>query len=77
MRRAGLAPDDASGYALAMNMERGVFDSEETPEQTAALDAKARASVAAGHVVSHEEVAKWLRTWGTPEEGPPPREWFE
>jgi predicted transcriptional regulator len=60
-----------------VNIERGLFDNEETPEQAAALDAKARASIAAGNFVPHDEVAKWLRTWGTPEEGPPPREWFE
>jgi RHH-type transcriptional regulator, rel operon repressor / antitoxin RelB len=26
-----------------------------------------------GRVVSHEKVAKWLRSWGKPTEGKPPR----
>jgi predicted transcriptional regulator len=60
-----------------MNIERGIFDDEEMPEQAAALDAKARASIAAGHFVPHEEVAKWLKTWGTPDFKPMPREWLE
>ncbi|HRD27121.1 MAG TPA: antitoxin [Caulobacter sp.] len=40
-------------------------------ERSAAADA----DVAAGRVVPHEEVAKWLRTWGTPDEKPLPRSW--
>ncbi|GLK50287.1 antitoxin RelB2 [Brevundimonas intermedia] len=37
--------------------------------------AEAEADFAAGRVVPHEEVSKWLLTWGTPEEGPPPASW--
>lgn len=37
--------------------------------------AEADADAAAGRVVPHEEVAKWLATWGTPQSGPPPKEW--
>jgi predicted transcriptional regulator len=64
-------------YADCMNSERGIFDNEETPEQTTALDAQALASVAAGRFIPHEEVAKWLKTWGTPDFKPMPREWLE
>ncbi len=45
------------------------------------LDAEARdadeadADVDAGKVVAHEEVKAWLRTWGTPDAGPPPKSW--
>ncbi len=59
-----------------MNAERPIFEDPD-PEAEAASLARARAEIAAGKGVPHEEVAKWLRTWGTPEEGPPPREWFE
>ncbi|MBI5121435.1 MAG: antitoxin [Rhodospirillales bacterium] len=31
-----------------------------------------RADVAAGRVVDHETVAKWLKTWGQPDQPPPP-----
>lgn len=38
---------------------------------------EARADVAAGRLVPHHEVARWLRSWDTPEElpcpGVPPR----
>lgn len=37
--------------------------------------ARAEADLAAGRVVPHSEVAKWLATWGTPDEGPPPKAW--
>ncbi len=34
--------------------------------------AEAEADVAAGRVVSHDEVVKWLRSWGTADELPCP-----
>lgn len=37
--------------------------------------AEAEADVAAGRLIPHEEVSKWLLTWGTPEETPPPASW--
>ena len=48
-----------------------------TEEEIAESLARARADVAAGRVVPHEEVAKWLATWGTEDEKPMPREWLE
>lgn len=59
-----------------MNMEREIF-SERDPEAQAARDARADADIAAGRGVDHEIVGAWLRKWGTPEETPAPREWFE
>jgi predicted transcriptional regulator len=44
-------------------------------EEAALLEAEADAD--AGRVVPHSEVRKWLLTWGTPDEGPPPKSWFE
>lgn len=43
---------------------------EETEEQ---LIAEAEAGIAAGRVVSNESVMRWIRSWGTPAELPPPR----
>ena len=54
-----------------MNDERPIFE-EDDEESLAASDARAEAEIAAGKGIPHEEVVKWLRTWGTPEEGPPP-----
>jgi predicted transcriptional regulator len=34
----------------------------------AAADARADADVAAGRVVSHEAMKRWLLSWGTPDE---------
>jgi predicted transcriptional regulator len=59
-----------------MNIERPIFE-EEDEEAEAASIARAEADIAAGRTVPHSEVAKWLKTWGTPEAGPPPAEWFK
>ena len=54
--------------------EPDLFD-EVDEEFEAVADAEAEADIAAGRVVPHEEVVKWLQTWGAPEEGPPPKSW--
>lgn len=59
-----------------MNIQRMPFEDESEEEEAASL-ARAEADIAAGRVVPHSEVVKWLETWGTPEEGPPPAEWFK
>jgi predicted transcriptional regulator len=35
--------------------------------------AEAEAQVEAGQFISHEAMVKWLRSWGTPSELPPPK----
>jgi predicted transcriptional regulator len=44
-------------------------------EAEAKSAAEADADALAGRVVPHAEVAEWLKTWGTSEEGPPPARW--
>jgi predicted transcriptional regulator len=46
-------------------------------EDEAAADARAEADIEAGRFVEHDKVAEWLKTWGTPESRPMPREWLE
>ena len=41
------------------------------------IDARAEADIAAGRGVPHALVCEWLRTVGTPDHKPMPREWFE
>ena len=48
-----------------------------TDEEIAAADAEAEADIAAGRVIPHEKVAEWLKTIGTPDFRPMPREWLE
>lgn len=47
------------------------------PEAEAAADAEGLADIEAGRLIPHEEVAAWLDTWGTPDEQPAPKAWFE
>lgn len=42
------------------------------PDTEAELDAQAEADFAAGRVVPHADVAKWLSSWGTENELPCP-----
>lgn len=54
--------------------ERSIFH-EADPEAETQDAAEAEADVVAGRVIPHDEVARWMRTWGTAEEGPPPESW--
>ena len=58
------------------NPEPSLFDlPDDAADERAAREGEADAD--AGRVVPHEEVAKWLDTWGTPEEKPAPKSWFK
>ena len=52
--------------------EPGVFDFEEAVELDA-RDQKAMADIDAGRFVTHEAVVRWLKSWGTANELPPPK----
>jgi predicted transcriptional regulator len=54
--------------------EPSIFETPDPDAEERSL-LEGEADVAAGRVIPHEEVAKWLATWGTPEEGPPPASW--
>lgn len=73
--QAGWQGRGGSAKHQAMEHDPFIFDGD--PEADEASLRRAEADVAAGRVIPHEEVAKWLRTWGTPESGPPPKSWFE
>ena len=55
-----------------MPTARSIFDEIDEEEEERAI-AEAEADVAAGRVVPHEEVVKWLKSWGTPDELPCPK----
>ena len=59
-----------------MKPEPSLFDQvDDEADERAMSDGEAAAD--AGRVVPHEEVAAWLKTWGTPDEAPAPAKWFE
>ena len=55
-----------------MPTTKSIFDEIDEEEEERAI-AEAGADVAAGRVVPHEEVVKWLKSWGTPDELPCPK----
>ncbi|HEV7995161.1 MAG TPA: CopG family transcriptional regulator [Stellaceae bacterium] len=55
---------------MATKTKAIVEESDEDAEARAI--AEAEADVAAGRIVPHEEVVKWLRSWDTPDELPCP-----
>ena len=48
-----------------------VFDKIDDEAEARAI-AKARAEIAAGQGIPHDEVVKWLQSWGKPDELPCP-----
>lgn len=59
-------------YTLFDPDEPGLFDELDEAEEDAAI-ARAQADYAAGRVVSHKAVTKWLLSWGTENPLPPPK----
>ena len=59
-----------------MKPEPSIFD---LPDEDgdARREAEAVADVAAGRVISNDEICAWLETWGTPDETPAPAKWFK
>ena len=55
-----------------MPTTKSIFDEIDEEEEARAIE-EAEADVAAGRVVPHEEVVKWLKSWGTPDELPCPK----
>ncbi|HEY0601227.1 CopG family transcriptional regulator [Brevundimonas sp.] len=51
--------------------EPGAFDFEEAVELDA-RERKAMADIDAGRFITHEAVVRWLKSWGTGNELPPP-----
>ncbi|WP_375244647.1 antitoxin [Sphingomonas parapaucimobilis] len=59
-----------------MEHEPGIFEQRDEGAELAA-DERARADFRAGRFVSHEKMAEWLKTWGTPDRKPLPPEWLK
>jgi predicted transcriptional regulator len=49
-----------------------IFDVEETVELDV-REQKAMADIEAGRFITHEAVVRWLKSWGTANELPPPK----
>jgi len=65
------APGVMDEQALFDPEEPGIFDAlDEEAERVA--DAEAEADVAAGRVISHGAMKRWLSSWGTDKPLPPP-----
>jgi predicted transcriptional regulator len=58
---------------MADTETKSIFDIEPDEAAEQAADAAAEAEIDAGRFVPHAEVAKWLRSWGTPNKLPRPR----
>lgn len=68
----GLSAGAGNWYFLAMTRENSLFD-ERDPAAEAAADARAEADVKAGRLVGHDEVKRWVASWGTEAQLPRPK----
>ena len=57
---------------MAHPRARSIFDIAPDEATESRLDVEAEADYEAGRVVSHADVVKWLKSWGTPDELPCP-----
>lgn len=66
----------ASSYIQGMNTPAPHQPSADDPETAAlrAAVAEAEASLAEGRYIRHEDMRRWLLSWGTENELPPPSE---
>ncbi len=55
-----------------MPTTKSIFDEIDEEEEARAI-AEAEAALKEGRFVPHEEVVKWLKSWGTPNELPRPK----
>jgi predicted transcriptional regulator len=55
-----------------MNEPNIIFEGIDAKAEERAM-AEAEADIAAGRVVPHADVVKWLKSWGTPDELPCPK----
>lgn len=63
-------------YEEPSDDEPSIFDIVD-PEHDARVEAEADADIAAGRLIPFEDIAQWLKTWGTPDYHEPPAAWFE
>jgi predicted transcriptional regulator len=59
-----------------MKPEPTLFEAPDAEADARALG-EGEADAEAGRVTPDEDVAKWLRTWGTPAETPVPKPWLK
>lgn len=64
-------PEDKFGFEETPAAEFDLFE-EIDEDEDARLIAEAEADFAAGRVISNEAMMRWIKSWGTPDELPPP-----
>jgi hypothetical protein len=57
---------------IAMPMPKSQINDDAEREAKRRAIAEARADAAAGRVISHADMSKWLDSWGSPDELPQP-----
>lgn len=65
-----MSDEDIPGFAED-SADFSIFDEIDEEEEERAI-AEAEADIAAGRVISNEAVMRWIRSWGTENELPPP-----
>lgn len=70
-----MAPNLNGFRAVPIHMSDTDFGLDAEREAKLRAIMEARADVAAGRIIRHEDMVRWLRSWGAPDELPPPSTW--
>jgi len=65
-------PEDKPGFSEDPAPEFDLYEEIGDAEDERRI-AEADADFAAGRVISHEAMLRWIKSWGTPDELPPPQ----
>jgi len=65
-------PEDNPGFSEDPAPAFDLFEEIDDAEDERRI-AEADADIAAGRVISHEAMLRWIKSWGTPDELPPPQ----
>lgn len=65
-------PEDPPGFSEDPAPEFDLFEEIDDAEDERAME-EAEQAIRDGRVISNEAMLRWIRSWNTPEELPPPR----
>ncbi len=67
-----MADEDIPGFCEEPAGDFSIFDEIDEEEEERAIE-EAEQAIREGRVISNEAMMRWIKSWGTPDELPPPQ----